>query len=185
MDFVPAFGDNGGMTSRTTTDTTVRRLAAVIVAAGGGTRMGEGPEKQFRTLAGRSVLAHSASAFLDHPTTARVVIVVAAGHEADAMTALGDLAGDARVVIVAGGARRQDSVAAGLAAVIQWRPWRCGGVARVRKLRTCAIEAGRRGVCGLYPRESSTGDSLLYYTTLILFLINILCYSRRYCRITD
>jgi len=116
MDFVPAFGDNGGMTSRTTTDTTVRRLAAVIVAAGGGTRMGEGPEKQFRTLAGRSVLAHSASAFLDHPTTARVVIVVAAGHEADAMTALGDLAGDARVVIVTGGARRQDSVAAGLAA---------------------------------------------------------------------
>ena len=115
MDFGLTFGDNGGMTSQTATETPARRLAAVIVAAGGGTRMGDGLEKQFRNLAGCSVLAHSTTAFLVHPATARVVIVVAAGRKADAMTALGDLAGDARVVIVDGGARRQDSVAAGLA----------------------------------------------------------------------
>ena len=115
MDFGLTFGDNGGMTSQTATETPARRLAAVIVAAGGGTRMGDGLEKQFRNLAGCSVLAHSTTAFLTHPATARVVIVVAAGRKADAMTALGDLAGDARVVIVDGGARRQDSVAAGLA----------------------------------------------------------------------
>ena len=104
------------MTPQTTTETPVRRLAAVIVAAGGGTRMGDGREKQFRSLGGRSVLAHSVAAFIAHPETARIVIVVAAGREADAEATLGDLAGDARVVTVTGGARRQDSVAAGLAA---------------------------------------------------------------------
>ena len=103
MDFGPAFGDNGDMTSRTTTDSPMRRLAAVIVAAGGGTRMGDGLEKQFRNLAGRSVLAHSVAAFLDHMATARVVIVAAAQRRADAISALGDLASDARVVIVDGG----------------------------------------------------------------------------------
>lgn len=103
------------MTPHTTTDTASRRLAAVIVAAGGGRRMGDGPEKQFRSLGGRSVLAHSVAAFLDHPATARIVIVAAADREAQAAAAIGDLAGDDRVMIVAGGARRQDSVAAGLA----------------------------------------------------------------------
>lgn len=91
------------MTPHTTTDTTLRRLAAVIVAAGGGRRMGDGPEKQFRSLGGRSVLAHSVAAFLDHPATARIVIVAAADREAQAAAAIGDLAGDDRVMIVAGG----------------------------------------------------------------------------------
>ena len=103
------------MTPQTTTDAPVRRLAAVIVAAGGGTRMGDGREKQFRSLGGRSVVSHSVAAFIAHPATARIVIVVAAGREADAVTALGVLAEDRRVMIVVGGARRQDSVAAGLA----------------------------------------------------------------------
>ena len=103
------------MTPRTTTDTPARRLAAVIVAAGGGTRMGDGLEKQFRRLGERSVLAHSVAAFLAHPTTARIVLVVAAAREADAVAALGTLGEDQRVMIVVGGARRQDSVASGLA----------------------------------------------------------------------
>ncbi|MEC8642857.1 MAG: 2-C-methyl-D-erythritol 2,4-cyclodiphosphate synthase [Pseudomonadota bacterium] len=103
------------MTPRTTTDTPARRLAAVIVAAGGGTRMGDGREKQFRRLGERSVLAHSVAAFLAHPTTARIVLVVAAAREADAVAALGTLGEDQRVMIVVGGARRQDSVASGLA----------------------------------------------------------------------
>ncbi len=78
--------------------------------------MGDGLEKQFRSLRGRSVLAHSLAAFIDHPATARIIIVAAADRQAQAAAAIGDLAGDDRVVIVAGGARRQDSVAAGLAA---------------------------------------------------------------------
>jgi 2-C-methyl-D-erythritol 4-phosphate cytidylyltransferase/2-C-methyl-D-erythritol 2,4-cyclodiphosphate synthase len=104
------------MTSATTTDSPSRRLAAIIVAAGGGARMGDGLEKQFRSLRGRSVLAHSVAAFINHPATACIVIVAAADRQAQAAAAIGDLAGDDRVMIVAGGARRQDSVAAGLAA---------------------------------------------------------------------
>jgi 2-C-methyl-D-erythritol 4-phosphate cytidylyltransferase/2-C-methyl-D-erythritol 2,4-cyclodiphosphate synthase len=104
------------MASRITTDTPLRRLAAIIVAAGGGTRMGDGgPEKQFRSLHGRSVLAHSVAAFINHPATARIIIVAAADRQAQAAAALGDLADDDRIMFVAGGARRQDSVAAGLA----------------------------------------------------------------------
>ena len=78
--------------------------------------MGDGLEKQFRSLRGRSVLAHSVAAFINHPATACIVIVAAADRQAQAAAAIGDLAGDDRVMIVAGGARRQDSVAAGLAA---------------------------------------------------------------------
>ena len=104
------------MTFQTPNDASTRRLAAVIVAAGGGIRMGPGQEKQFRDLGGRSVLAHSVAAFLDHPATARVVVVAAADRLDIADAALGDLTADDRVVIVVGGARRQDSVAAGLTA---------------------------------------------------------------------
>ena len=78
--------------------------------------MGDGLEKQFRSLRGRSFLAHSVAAFIYHPATACIVIVAAADRQAQAAAAIGDLAGDDRVMIVAGGARRQDSVAAGLAA---------------------------------------------------------------------
>ena len=89
-------------------------LTAIIVAAGGGTRMGGGLEKQFRLFAGRPVLAHSVAAFLRHPSTARVVVVVADGRQRLAGEALGPLAADDRVTIAVGGDRRQDSVRAGL-----------------------------------------------------------------------
>lgn len=105
------------MRSHTNTDTSTRRLGAIIVAAGSGTRMGDGTAKQFRRLLGRSVLCHSVAAFLDHPATAQAIVVVAADRKADAVEALGSSATDDRVTIVAGGLRRQDSVAAGLAAV--------------------------------------------------------------------
>lgn len=92
------------------------RLAVVIVAAGGGMRMGEGLEKQFRDFRGRSILAHSVKAFLNHPATGRVVVVAPAGRETVASDALGGLADDDRVIMVTGGARRQDSVSAGVKA---------------------------------------------------------------------
>ena len=91
------------------------RLTAIIVAAGGGTRMGGEVEKQFRLFAGKPVLAHSVEAFLQHPATERVVVVAAETRMDTAKAALGDLAGDERVLITAGGDRRQDSVRAGLA----------------------------------------------------------------------
>lgn len=93
-----------------------RSLAAVIVAAGSSRRMGDGAEKQFRDFAGKPVLAHSVGAFLAHPATARIVVVVAEGRETMARDVLAGLAEDPRLHICAGGARRQDSVRAGLAA---------------------------------------------------------------------
>lgn len=91
-------------------------LTAIIVAAGGSARMGGGLEKQFRDFGGRPVLAYSVDAFLRHPATRRVVVVVAEGRRRAAQEALGQLAGDDRVEITTGGDRRQDSVRAGLAA---------------------------------------------------------------------
>ena len=115
MDFVHLFGDKKAMIS-TPAPQPGQRLAAVIVAAGGGSRMGDGPEKQFRAFAGKPVLAHSVAAFLAHPSTAKLVIVVAEGRESTARKALAGLDDDARLQICAGGERRQDSVRAGLAA---------------------------------------------------------------------
>ena len=116
MDFAHLFGDKKAMTAAPAFSPP-QRLAAVIVAAGGGSRMGDGLEKQFRDFAGQPVLAHSAAAFLAHPATARLVVVVAEGREQTARNALGKLADDPRLRICPGGARRQDSVSAGLAAV--------------------------------------------------------------------
>ena len=93
------------------------RLGVIIVAAGGGTRMGGGLEKQYRDLAGRPVIAHSVQSFITHPATSNIVIVVAAGRIDAAQTALGDLFDDPRITLVEGGARRQDSVHAGLQAL--------------------------------------------------------------------
>ncbi len=86
---------------------------AVIIAAGGqGTRLGAGVPKQWLAIGGRSLLDRSVAAFDAHPRVTEIVIVVPPG------------AGDAAVPatttpqrIVTGGARRQDSVAEGFAAV--------------------------------------------------------------------
>ena len=102
-------------TRMATTSQTQQPLAAIILAAGSGQRMGDGLEKQFRPLAGKPVLTHSVTAFLAHPACARIVIVCASSQMEKVRTILGSLADDRRVDITSGGARRQDSVQAGLA----------------------------------------------------------------------
>ena len=92
------------------------RLAAVILAAGSGKRMG-GVEKQFLAFRGRPVVAHSLGAFLAHPATVRTVVVAPPGRKAAAKQAIGEFAGDGRVLIVEGGARRQDSLERGVDAL--------------------------------------------------------------------
>lgn len=77
-------------------------LAIVIVAAGRGVRAGEGPPKQWRPLAGRTVAEHSVAAFAG---LGRVILVV---HSDDMARAL-DLFGG-RVTLVAGGDSRSASV---------------------------------------------------------------------------
>lgn len=82
--------------------------AAIVTAAGRGTRAG-GEPKQWRDLAGRSVLARSLEAFAGF---GRVVLVV---HPDDMARAIRDFAGG--VTIVTGGDTRAASVMAGLQAL--------------------------------------------------------------------
>ncbi len=87
-------------------------LTAVIVAAGRGTRAGGDVPKQWRVIAGRSVVEWSVSRFAAHPAGIDVVLVI---HPDDAERAeAASLPSTVR--IVHGGADRAASVKAGLAA---------------------------------------------------------------------
>jgi 2-C-methyl-D-erythritol 4-phosphate cytidylyltransferase/2-C-methyl-D-erythritol 2,4-cyclodiphosphate synthase len=88
------------------------QTVALVVAAGSGTRLGGAP-KQYRRLAGRSVLAHAVEA-LDHPRIDRVQVVIGADQEADYTTAMGERALPLPII---GGATRQESVRRGLDAL--------------------------------------------------------------------
>ncbi len=86
---------------------------AVIIAAGGrGTRFGGARPKQWLTLAGKTMLEHSVAAFEGHRDVSELVVVV----PEDAL-AFAPASGSKPVRVVVGGARRQDSVANGFAAV--------------------------------------------------------------------
>ena len=90
------------------------QVTALIVAAGSGSRMEGTVPKQYRLLAGKSVLAHAVDALTSHPRIDAVRVVIGAGQQDIARTALGQRdVGD----LIVGGAERSDSVRAGLAAV--------------------------------------------------------------------
>jgi 2-C-methyl-D-erythritol 4-phosphate cytidylyltransferase len=84
-----------------------RPCAAILVAAGSGQRLGADLPKAFVPVAGRTLLEHAADRFVG---CAELVVVAPADRLAEAARLTG-----ARTV--AGGATRQQSVAAGLAAV--------------------------------------------------------------------
>ncbi|MBS0375143.1 MAG: 2-C-methyl-D-erythritol 4-phosphate cytidylyltransferase [Proteobacteria bacterium] len=87
----------------------------MVPAAGRGLRFGgDGGPKQYRELAGRTVLEHALAPFLADPRCRGIVVALAVD---DATFATLAVARDARVHAVAGGAARRDSVAAGLAAI--------------------------------------------------------------------
>jgi 2-C-methyl-D-erythritol 4-phosphate cytidylyltransferase/2-C-methyl-D-erythritol 2,4-cyclodiphosphate synthase len=87
------------------------RTAALIVAAGRGVRAGGTLPKQFVTLGGVAVIARAVDSFAGMP----VFVVIAEGQR-DML----DKALNGRVVagVIIGGAERQDSVKAGLAAMV-------------------------------------------------------------------
>lgn len=89
-------------------------IAAIIVAAGKGERAGASLPKQFVTVGGKALLAHAVSALALHPRIDSLVVVVADGQVDMAQQVLKDQTVDA---IVIGGAERQQSVAAGMAAI--------------------------------------------------------------------
>ena len=89
-------------------------VTALIVAAGTGSRMGDGPPKQYRPIAGKAVLAHAVDSLAGHQRIDAVRVVIGPGQEAMAAQSLGDRDVGA---LIEGGAERADSVRAGLAAI--------------------------------------------------------------------
>jgi len=90
-------------------------VTAIIAAAGSGRRLGAAQPKQLLDIGGGSMLQHSVRAFFDHPRVSDIVVVlpkdqqsfVFAAGETNALPRRPDIR------IVAGGERRQDSVANG------------------------------------------------------------------------
>jgi 2-C-methyl-D-erythritol 4-phosphate cytidylyltransferase/2-C-methyl-D-erythritol 2,4-cyclodiphosphate synthase len=90
-------------------------VTAIIVAAGRGERLGGGQPKQFVDLGGRTMLQRSVAAFDAHPDVDALVVVLPDAMVSDGASHVGATNRPCRWV--AGGARRQDSVRLGLAAV--------------------------------------------------------------------
>lgn len=94
-------------------------LAVILAGAGEGRRMeGRGP-KLLLELGGSTLFARVATTFLDHPAVGELIAVVPERLTREARTILESLPNPrgARVHVIAGGARRQDSVRAGLGAL--------------------------------------------------------------------
>ena len=91
------------------------RVSAIVAAAGSGERLGGRVRKQLRTVGGRTLLERCIAPFDASDRIAEIVLVL----PADLVAAPPDPVRRLRTPLrlVAGGARRQDSVAAGLAAV--------------------------------------------------------------------
>ncbi len=88
--------------------------SAIIVAAGNSSRM-RGVDKLYTTVGGLPLLAHTLRVFDAAPGIEDVVLVVAPDAVGQARSLVGELSGSKVTVVVPGGRRRQDSVAAGLA----------------------------------------------------------------------
>ncbi len=94
------------------------KALAVIVAAGRSSRMGEGPRKQFRLLAGRPVVVHTLDVFEQSALIEGLVLVVPPGDEEWVRESIVARFGFRKVLsVVGGGAERQDSVRTGLEAL--------------------------------------------------------------------
>jgi 2-C-methyl-D-erythritol 4-phosphate cytidylyltransferase len=89
-------------------------VAVLVPAAGSGVRLGPGVPKALRLLAGEPLLVHAVRRVAAAPSV-RLIVVAAPAAEVAAVREL--LAPVAPVTVVPGGAERQDSVAAALAAV--------------------------------------------------------------------
>jgi 2-C-methyl-D-erythritol 4-phosphate cytidylyltransferase / 2-C-methyl-D-erythritol 2,4-cyclodiphosphate synthase len=87
-------------------------VSAIIAAGGHGSRFGGAELKQLRLVGGRAVLERSVSAFVAHPAIAEVIVALPQHLVDDPPPYLRRHADAAKPVrLVAGGDRRQDSVA--------------------------------------------------------------------------
>jgi 2-C-methyl-D-erythritol 4-phosphate cytidylyltransferase len=118
------------------------RVAAIAVAAGRGERLGHALPKAWVALAGRSLLGHAVAALAASDAVEVVLPVLPPGCAAPE-----DATHEKCLPAVVGGARRQDSVAAGLAALpdgVEWVAVHDAARALVRpEAVTRVIEAAR------------------------------------------
>lgn len=89
-------------------------FCAIVPAAGAGTRLGGGPPKPLRLVAGAATIAWAVGPLLRHPDLERLIVPVAPGAHACVASAGLD---DERIQLVTGGDTRRASVQAGLAAL--------------------------------------------------------------------
>jgi len=92
-------------------------VAVILVAAGSSRRMGGGEPKAYAELGGRPVLAWSLATLQRWPRTGPVVVVTRAEDGPRARALLAEWLPGHATAVVAGGAERRDSVAAGLRAL--------------------------------------------------------------------
>jgi 2-C-methyl-D-erythritol 4-phosphate cytidylyltransferase/2-C-methyl-D-erythritol 2,4-cyclodiphosphate synthase len=89
-------------------------VTAIIAAGGRGERFGGARPKQLHSIDGRSILERSVMLFVEHPAIDEVIVVLPADLAAEPLFAVGHAKA---LRVVAGGLRRQDSVANAFAAV--------------------------------------------------------------------
>ena len=102
--------------------TTISKIAAVIVAAGRGERAGqnvEGP-KQYRRIGGEAVLTRTLRAFIDCPLVDSIVVVIHPDDHVLYERAVPENCGN--ILVVNGGATRQESTRLGLLALRDYAP---------------------------------------------------------------
>ena len=96
-------------------------VTAIIAAGGRGERLGAAHPKQLLEIGGRAILERSVTTFLSHPDVDAVVVALPpdlASAPPDYLRRTGSsAAGQKPLRIVAGGMRRQDSVANAFGAV--------------------------------------------------------------------
>jgi 2-C-methyl-D-erythritol 4-phosphate cytidylyltransferase/2-C-methyl-D-erythritol 2,4-cyclodiphosphate synthase len=97
------------------------RIAAIIVAGGRGHRAGQGKPKQYRPFHGEPLIRRTLRTFHEHPAIDRIVPVIHRDDAEDYAAAARDV-GSKCAAPVFGGATRQDSVRAGLEALIVSAP---------------------------------------------------------------
>ena len=94
------------------------KVAAIIVAAGSGKRMGQSTKKQFLSIGSKPILAYTLDVFDSVDRVHRIILVIPRGWEAYCQKEIIEkYAYRKEIEVIGGGARRQDSVACGLALV--------------------------------------------------------------------
>jgi 2-C-methyl-D-erythritol 4-phosphate cytidylyltransferase len=93
-----------------------RDVGVIVVAAGRSSRIGGDLPKQYQPIAGVPMVLRALRPFTAHPDVAHVALVIPAEDARQPPEFLAGLSGPG-LTLVAGGAERRDSVAAGLAAL--------------------------------------------------------------------